>query len=714
MKRETAYTSGIFGVFTIGLLRLLLYPYLYRSGVGNIVFYILSSMVFILVFFVSAFLLESKKTILPYYSKELSFLLIILFVLWFVGMVLTEPTLEFFDLQYCLRQRIPHIFYFPVLFLTAIPVFFVALYIHKKNKIMRIVVSILLAGLQGCVLFAPNIIHDRGGTIYHIHAYTNSILNAADFVPFDKANISIYGHYSIFYAIPVKIMRLAGIPDIISVVFITSILGFGVFLLLYYCLGKIIKRDGIYYLSVISISYISFYHFLAGQYYQLIPHRLFPVALTLFAVVHLFTKEKRNHVLLWIITVFSYIWNFETGVVGSIVVAFAVVLSEWQKKENRKIIPAVFEGIGLVFGSFAAAFCLTNIYNLIVGGRFIGFWDFLYPLGNNNTDAIGNNVDIIGTGSTSVDYSVGALELMLPDIFGFCFLEIGVFMIALCYSIICWIRKKHTSYTAFLFLVSLLGLGLFPYYCNRAAVNNISITHIPFVILIAMLMQKAAGEVTGIKGNALKMNLTVSICGSVILSFFLLGTFTGIPLTIGNRMETSWKYSVFKDFCAEFAETVPEETVAMGVGLPEIYSVIHRSPGIYVGDWCNYELNETIQERAHEKLSETDSVVTDTISQVSRSLNDDEWIKVENIGGEYTYYVKIKNPEEGKEKAIIKYATDNNLSKQELLNIVFLNYAGGYPDQETQETLLEYFADCNDYEVITKTVVQLIWEMTEE
>ena len=257
---------------------------------------------------------------------------------------------------------------------------------------------------------------------------------------------------------------------------------------------------------------------------------------------------------------------------GSIVVAFAVVLSEWQKKENRKIIPAVFEGIGLVFGSFAAAFCLTNIYNLIVGGRFIGFWDFLYPLGNNNTDAIGNNVDIIGTGSTSVDYSVGALELMLPDIFGFCFLEIGVFMIALCYSIICWIRKKHTSYTAFLFLVSLLGLGLFPYYCNRAAVNNISITHIPFVILIAMLMQKAAGEVTGIKGNALKMNLTVSICGSVILSFFLLGTFTGIPLTIGNRMETSWKYSVFKDFCAEFTETVPEETVAMGVGLPEIYS----------------------------------------------------------------------------------------------------------------------------------------------
>ena len=152
----------------------------------------------------------------------------------------------------------------------------------------------------------------------------------------------------------------------------------------------------------------------------------------------------------------------------------------------------------------------------------------------------------------------------------------------------------------------------------------------------------------------------------------------------------------------------------MGVGLPEIYSVIHRSPGIYVGDWCNYELNETIQERAHEKLSETDSVVTDTISQVSRSLNDDEWIKVENIGGEYTYYVKIKNPEEGKVKAIIKYATDNNLSKQELLNIVFLNYAGGYPDQETQETLLEYFADCNDYEVITKTVVQLIWEMTEE
>ena len=714
MERETIYTSGILGLFTIGLLRLFLYPYLYRNGMGNIVYYILSCLVFIFVFFVSAICLEKNKKMLSFYNVELSFVLFFLFVLWFIGMILAEPMLEFFDLQYCLRQRIPHRLYLLVLFLTTFLVSFVALYIYKKNKILRIVVSVLLAGLQGCVLFAPNIIHDEGGTLYHIHAYTNSILNAADFVSFDKANISIYGHYPIFYAIPIRIMRIAGIPYIVSTVFVTSFLGFLTFLIIYYCISKIIKRDGIFYLSIISISYISFYHFLAGQYYQLIPHRILPIALTVFALVYLYTNKKGGHVLIWITTVFTYIWNVETGFVCSIVLAFAIVLSEWMKNENRRILPVIFEGLGQVFGSFIIAFCLTNIYNLIIGGWLIGFWDFLYPIGNNNAYIIGNNIDIMESSSAIVDYSVGALELMLPNLLGFYFIEIGVFLITLCYSIICWIRKKRTTYLAILFLISLLGLGLFPYYINRAAVNNISITHIPFVIIIAMIMQKAIGENVCIKGNIWKKNIAVFLCNSVFLSFFLLGTITGIPFTIRNRLDTSWKYSIFKDFCAEFSEVIPQGTVAMGVGLPEIYSVINWKSGIYIGDWCNYETNELIQKKAKEKLNEVDSVVVDSISQVSKELKANEWIRVNNIGGEYAYYVKIKNPEEGKEKCIVKYAMENNLSKQELLNVIFLNYAGGYPDQDTSESVLEYFSECDDYELITKDVVQLIREMTEE
>ena len=320
MKKN--YIISIYlSIFIVFLSRIFVYPYLYANNIGNVIYYCITCVLFVLVYFISDFLLGYYKvSISKPVNRVLSYSGLVLFATWFIAMYFNEPNLYHFFVAYSLRHRVyPWLYLIGVTVCTLLIIFLLFL-VKKERSRGRIFFAGIISLIQFCVMLAPNFINDQGGSLFHIHAYFNPIYNSVRMLPFDSLIRSIYGHYSILYFIPVKALSFLGIPEVFSSIVLTALLGAVSFLLVYLALNKLLERDVLYYLSVFSISYISFYTYLSGQYYQLLPHRIvFPAV-----IIYLFSKDLLKKLPEWIYLIvcsLALVWNIETGFVCLIVVS---------------------------------------------------------------------------------------------------------------------------------------------------------------------------------------------------------------------------------------------------------------------------------------------------------------------------------------------------------------------------------------------------------
>ena len=109
------------------------------------------------------------------------------------------------------------------LLLTFIFLIYIVLKNVSLNSRKKILLIYVMAILMSILLFTPNPFLDGFGGIYHIHAYENSIYNVLQGQPYYLENTSIYGHYGLFFYLPVKLLNIFGV-DIVVAINITVVL----------------------------------------------------------------------------------------------------------------------------------------------------------------------------------------------------------------------------------------------------------------------------------------------------------------------------------------------------------------------------------------------------------------------------------------------------------------------------------------------------------
>ena len=203
-----------------------------------------------------------------------------------------------------------------LLFLAELAVFFwlyenLSLTEKKGEWIIWLTYAALVVLIFYC-MYTPNI-YGRGeqGDNYHAHAYFNSVYNVYQGVPYTHNVTSIYGHYGLFFKIPMKLVHGDFRAFVLMMAGLGALTYIGAFLVL-----QMLVRSRI--LRVVAAFALAFpvLGMRGGYYWQVWPHRvLFPVLLLLYGTVIL--KKKRSSLLTaaggYLICLLAILWNTETG-----------------------------------------------------------------------------------------------------------------------------------------------------------------------------------------------------------------------------------------------------------------------------------------------------------------------------------------------------------------------------------------------------------------
>lgn len=473
-------------------------------------------------------------------------------------------TWPYYPLGY-MRHSIPGLVY---LFVMCNSVVIALLFIGRsrgKGRKTRVAVSILVVFLQMWFLYTPNFFRDTLGALFHIDAYTNSIINTLNYAPLEQYSCSIYGHYGILYILPVKLLQLTGINQWEAVTLAIAVFGGCTFALEYWILSKIIENDVVFVLAVVGSAVVSvqIYH---GQYYQMLPHRYVFQAVILAGITAAGKKDgKIFNAFMWVMAGTAIVWNTETGIVCALVWMLGSMYMELrsQAKYSAAVICR-----GLVRFSLAVigAYGFVNLYNLAVGGNTISFVTFLYPLG-------------------SESYQVEGLQLPLQLPWAGYFLPILILLCLLGYYFERVIKLEVNGIQLVVIMAAVLGIGVYTYYMNRAATTNAAIVSFPFIVALSYIIDKsvAKGE---LKINKERMALQMSsfMCLIIMVSMAL-STVSTFGATLTEKNQSVYETESLNQFVEEVREKVPEDAVAFGGGTAQLYAYMDRSTGIYIADW---------------------------------------------------------------------------------------------------------------------------------
>lgn len=670
------FFSGMVATIGVALFHVLIYPYLFAANFGNVSYYVLISVIFFAVFFISDYFIDYFKIEIARQSTGFIAFYLILFAVWFVSMYFFENESYYFSEDYSLRHRIPFYLYFSFLLLASACVFLFLSKIKKNIKFLRIISAVALSITQTVVLFAPNIINDHGGNLFHIHAYFNPVYNIVKGLPYDDIIASIYGHYPLFYYLPMKFLSLFGIPMIHSAMIITMIFGFVSFLLIYIALSKFIKRDGLFYISIVSISYISFYYYQSGQYYQMLPHRILFPAITLF-VLSVFYLKKIPAWIQIVVSAAGLLWNFESGIICLIILTFYSVFINAVFEKKRSFKDYFWEVIKCIL-SFAVSFGLLNVFNFALGGRMLSVKDFIYPIMSN-------------------DFEISGLAIKIPTFLSLYFLEFAVLMLLLCIIIVKIFKKSFNKEELYLASVTLMGLGMFPYYFNRAAFANVSIVHIPFLFALCYAVQLFFDEFENTEKKYKKGMMIGSV--SVIFAFFCMGALSGIPLSINDRVNSSWKTDEYDQLCDIIKTYIPSDAAAVGPGLTDIYTSLGWEPQIYVMDWSDWDCSQTKREYALKEINSKERILLCDSSAVKSYLDKNDWVTVEFLFDAF-YYLERIDENTDKKDFILLYSDNNDYSIEDFIDLCFLNCYENYSDDERMNYYLAVYDIVKDRGVL--------------
>ena len=181
-----------------------------------------------------------------------------------------------------------------LLFLAELAVFFwmyenLSLKEKKGEWIVWLIYAALVVLIFYC-MYTPNI-YGRGeqGDNYHAHAYFNSVYNVYQGMPYTHNVTSIYGHYGLFFKIPMKLVH----GDFRAFVLMIAGIGTLAYICAFLVLQMLVRSRVLRILAALALTF-PVLGMRGGYYWQVWPHRvIFPMLFLLYGTVIL----KKNGVI---------------------------------------------------------------------------------------------------------------------------------------------------------------------------------------------------------------------------------------------------------------------------------------------------------------------------------------------------------------------------------------------------------------------------------
>lgn len=492
----------------------------------------------------------------------------------------------------------------------------------------------------------PNIF-GRGewGDWYHAHAYFNSIYNVHWGMPYTDEITSIYGHYALFWKIP---MKLVG-GDFRAFVFLIALTGAAIHLCAFLALHCLVKSRFLRILGAIAISF-PILGMRGGYYWQVWPHRMLFSSVFLVYAAWIWKKNKtgwKTALAGYVGCLLAVVWNTETGMILAAAWAgthLSMIFSRRDFSWKKVFAGVVFHGAGVVL-SFAGAFGLVNIYNILKHSPANTLREFLIPL-------------------LSDTYMTDTLRLDLPLYPSAYMLEVVLFLMGVAVAISGWkwFRKpgKEVSWeSSYLLFVSVSALGRLVYYINRPSYHNLDCCHFSAVILLAYFGQKGLavwknGKWKDIIQDSFDKIVVHSIAAVCVVVLLALSTGTVLQFSQNSYIKENYhNVEEFDQFANTVAEQIPPNTFGFGLNVAELYSWLHWSTQYFGIDFSDMSVarqgavrvTDTLKEQGIEQLLTTKS----SLPILEKSNPEGyQWFcenytveKTFTISGEeYQYYVK--------------------------------------------------------------------------
>lgn len=551
----------------------------------NILLYIMGTIIFFLALVIVDILLYKTKKVYEVNNqiKIVCSYLLIAFggVLFYRSYKMETENWPYYPTSY-LRHNMPELIY--LLVLAGSVVIAIILFTNKlkgRKKWLKIAFAGLTVLIQIWFMYAPNCFKDNNGGLYHIDAYTNSIINALSNTAHEQHTMAIYGHYSIFYTLPIKILQHLGLNQWTSVTLAIALFGGIVFAIEYWVISQLVENEFVFIVAVLGNSIVSTQIYY-NQYYQMMPHRYLFQAIILAGVLLVYKatggKRKFYKMLMWVLAGAAIVWNTETGLVSAVVWMLGNLYLDIQDA-GRWSVKCIFKNILFLMASFVGAYIFVNIYNLTVGGNVITIETFLYPLG-------------------SKSYSIESLQCTLQEPWAGYFIVILVTLVAIGFYFWDILRIKLEINQLIVVLTAVMGYGVYTYYINRAVSSNASIATFTLILILAYVCDRGISlelyKISSIKNVAIR-NVVVYFCTIIMVSMAISSVATfGITLTTKNV--TTYETESLDQFIDQITDRIPKDTVAFGQGTAQLFSYMDKKTGIYMSDWEDIVENVVNQE----------------------------------------------------------------------------------------------------------------------
>ena len=403
---------------------------------------------------------------------------------------------------------------------------------------------------------------------YHGEAYLESVFNVADGVPYEELTTGIYGHYALFFLLPMKIF---GARPVVAQIMI-ALVGVVTDMTMLYCIHHLVEKNWLRLLFAMAVPVVPF-AYRQTNYWQLQPHRLvFPVLLAAYMLACPRTQERielKSKAFLggWILCMLSVLWNTESGLFCIVGWCAGCLVCWWQQEvwyagiQWKRYAIMVASAVVAIFGAIG----ITNLYNLACGGKPI-FKIFFYPLYR----------------SSYMDNDIG-----YPIRLG---IRPWLFILLLLMATLAWalfhttvMGKKNPNRKApFAACLATLGLVSFSYYANRSAWMNLEICLPEVLLCLCLLIQSAVGKDSfgnRVRGLWKTLRDSAGLISLLVLCIFVAQLPAGVVNTVALYKQGAFSTNGIQAEIQTFSTYVPNNTFAVGQCIGTLY---------HEAGWNNY------------------------------------------------------------------------------------------------------------------------------
>lgn len=338
----------------------------------------------------------------------------------------------------------------------------------KVNIFLEIIIISFILFIAVSNVYSLYSIDSTGQYTSHFNAVYHSVqavlLNKSLLVDITN-QYGLYPHFLEF------IFRIIGL----SVFKFTLLMSFFISITLYVfykILNKLIENK---FFVIIGLSLVLFYGYMQlkiityDSYFQYFPIRTIFISFLLYiSISYLEHKQRYKYIIANIIASLAVLWNLDTGIIAFISWILLIIYNECSERENVKLlIKKIATHIAYACFSFIAVLFLFSIAIYARSGIFPNFIEFI--------------------NYQKYFYGFGFFMLPMPKVHSWNLVML-VYAIGLTKSCISIINKERNLKMNIIFLLSILGIGIFSYYQGRSHDHVLTVVWYPSLILVAIFV----------------------------------------------------------------------------------------------------------------------------------------------------------------------------------------------------------------------------------